>query len=77
MELTALFSSVFRINMCCIKSFNNHIAGTKSESDHTNRAVGWTAMCCHYVYRTVMEVRATRSRVPIVKKLSRDRQNCH
>ena len=24
-----------------------------------------------------MEVRATRSRLPIVKKLSRDRQNCH
>jgi hypothetical protein len=33
MELTALFDSLFRINMCCIKSFNNHIAGTKIESD--------------------------------------------
>jgi len=53
------------------------MAGTKIESDHTNRAVGWTAICCHYIYWTVIEVRATRSRVPIVKKLSRDRQNCH
>jgi hypothetical protein len=50
MELNALFDSLFRVNMCCIKSFNNDIAATKIESDHTDRAVGWTAMCCCYVY---------------------------